>query len=327
MSGIIIFVFIICSLLALLGKRVDGKILPNIILIILIFLAGFRLPGADYGAYTLAYERGGIERLEPSFSIISEIARNIYDTPYTLFVIYAVLGVSINVLSIKLLSSFFYLSMLVYLSNFFILHELIQIRAGVAAGILLLSIKYIYERDLLCFMFLCGMATLFHYSSVIFIPVYFLSVQKINRKLWCSLLIVAIIFGMMGMSGFVGYIVIEPFAHYITGISEGTYRFGVRQISEFAVVGMILIKADKIAPVDKYFIISLKIYMIGCIARLILFPIGYTLADRVGDIYLCTEVLLIPMFVYFFQQKVIGKLFIIGFSIAYLCGRYYLIPG
>jgi hypothetical protein len=188
MSGIIITLFLICSLLALLDKEKGRESSAIILVIALICLAGFRLPSRDYGAYMLAYEAGGIERFEPSFTVISKIAKSIHDSPYTLFVIYAILGVSIKILSMRKLSSFFYLSIIVYLSNFFILNELIQIRAGVAAGILLFATKYIYERNFPYFIILCGIATLFHYSSVVFIPLYLVSIQTIDRTLWCALL-------------------------------------------------------------------------------------------------------------------------------------------
>jgi hypothetical protein len=101
----------------------------------------------DYLTYILNYEQTAKRlalTIEPTFYLFSIIARSIFDNVIFLFIIYAFLGVFIKIYAISKLSKELYLfSFLVYFSNFFLLHEMTQIRAGVAAAFILISLLYI----------------------------------------------------------------------------------------------------------------------------------------------------------------------------------------
>lgn len=118
---------------------------------------------------------------------------------------------------------------------------------------------------------------------------------------------------------------LNSYIFYI-GPYEEPHRFWTRQLVEFVIIGVMLIKSNRISLTEKYFVLLLKIYIVGSVARLLLLPIGPVLANRIGDIYLSIGIVLIPMLVHIVKQKTIGKLFVIVLSVAYLCARYYLIP-
>jgi hypothetical protein len=88
--------------------------------------------------------------------------------------------VSIKFLAIKRLSKLPWLSVGVYLSSYFILHEMTQIRAGVATGFFLLSIPDIYNRNFKKFILKALLAFSFHYSAIVMFPLYFLHPKKLN---------------------------------------------------------------------------------------------------------------------------------------------------
>lgn len=95
--------------------------------------------------------------IEPTFEIISYLTNF---NERIVFFIYA-LAVSIKFLAIRQISKFPFLSIFTYISLYFVLLEMTQIRAGVAIGIFLLSIKDIYNRNLINFSLKIIAATLF----------------------------------------------------------------------------------------------------------------------------------------------------------------------
>lgn len=144
--------------------------------ILLILIAGFSGPiSQDYNNYISSYNEviNGRYRTDFSFIVISKIVHLIFNNPLYLFLIYAILGVSLKISAIKKLSQFWFFSILIYFSYSFLLHEMTQIRAGVASAFVLLSIPSIYEKKLKSFLLYAGVAIFFHYSALVLLPFYF----------------------------------------------------------------------------------------------------------------------------------------------------------
>ncbi len=154
--------------------------------LIFILIAGLRPIGLDrdsiaYANYLQSYKDVNLLALEPAFWVIKWFNDIFFNgNVRTFFLIYAILGVSIKFLAIKRLSKLPWLSVGAYLSSYFILHEMTQIRAGVAAGLFLLSIPDIHSRNFRKFIVKALLAISFHYSAIIMLPLYFLHPKKLN---------------------------------------------------------------------------------------------------------------------------------------------------
>ena len=61
--------------------------------------------------------------------------------------------------------------MMVYISNIFVLHDMIQIRAAVASGMLLLAVFYKVRSQFIPFIVTTIIAFLFHYSAILILPI------------------------------------------------------------------------------------------------------------------------------------------------------------
>ena len=57
------------------------------------------------------------------------------------------------------------LTLTIYISYYYMMHEMVQIRAGVAAGLFLWALYFYVEKKKLLTLILIGAATLFHYSA------------------------------------------------------------------------------------------------------------------------------------------------------------------
>jgi hypothetical protein len=117
----------------------------------------------------------------------SEIVKGFTDDVHYLFLIYAILGITIKFYALRQLSPWYFLPLAIYFGNYFILHDFIQIRAAVASGMLLLAIKPLSEgnkkRAIVYFL----IANVFHYSSFAFYPILFFSNNL--SKIWKYILI------------------------------------------------------------------------------------------------------------------------------------------
>lgn len=154
----------------------------------LIVIAAFRPEGMDndfeaYVAYIIDNQNERYKLLvEWSFLTISELFMNIFDDYRSVFLLYAMIGVTVKMYSIHKLSPLLFAPLAVYIGNYFIIHEFTQIRAGVACAFIMLAFSYYCEsKKLLALCFIC-VASFFHYSSTVMLPMLFLSTDDLTNK-------------------------------------------------------------------------------------------------------------------------------------------------
>jgi hypothetical protein len=162
-----------------------------VVFALLFAIAGFRPLGVtrDSGAYADAIQsfiitpKYDFNSLEPSFYLIVDMSKILFnDAVRGVFILYALLGVSLTLYAIKKNSSFPLLSLIVYSCSFFVLHEMIQIRVGVAAAMFILAIPDIVNRNLKSFLMKAALAILFHYSAIIMLFTYLLGSKTYTSK-------------------------------------------------------------------------------------------------------------------------------------------------
>ena len=110
---------------------------------IMILLSGFREVGIDYDSanYAYAYRDYEIsEGVEISFLLISSFLHLFSDDVHAIFLFYAFVGVSLKFLAVKRLSNSYLVPLMVYLCNYYELHECMQIRSGILGGFYLFSL-------------------------------------------------------------------------------------------------------------------------------------------------------------------------------------------
>ena len=177
---ILLFIFIV-SLIFLEEYLGDYKkyVYWGICIIMILFCA-FRPLGVDpdseaYEEIFKSNENNPKLLVESSFLFFSEIVKGFTDDIHYLFLIYAILGITIKFYALRQLSPWYFLPLAIYFGNYFILHDLIQIRAGVASAMLLLAIKPLSEGNKKKAIVYFLIANVFHYSSLVFYPILFFS--------------------------------------------------------------------------------------------------------------------------------------------------------
>lgn len=225
--SIYVIIYILLFIFALL-ERVDdqqnlaGKLTKKgfyfICAAILLFFGALRYEvGFDYGSYQLIYNgySSGLNvgRLEPGFAAFMHIFKNWFGLSYPYFLFF------LTGFSILIKASFFYkyfrypiFLLMLYFPAIFLYADFGQIRQGMAVGIFLWCIPAIKDRKLIRFVLIWFLAVSFHYSALIFFPIYWLYKITINRSTFLMLFLTGFLF-----NAFSGTIVIFTLMRKILG--------------------------------------------------------------------------------------------------------------
>ncbi|WGQ07516.1 EpsG family protein [Pedobacter gandavensis] len=297
--------------------------------LLFILIAGLREVGSDPDSigYRNYYESDLILLLaEPTFAFISYIVRNIFGNFQFVLIIYAIIGVLIKYRAIVKLTDLWFLSLVIYFGNYFLLHEFTQIRAGVASGLFLLSIVPLSERRFWKFFSLIVLAILFHYSSIILLPLWFLTNKHLNTLGKCILYLlipIGIVFHFMNLDLLMA-IPIETIKYKLE-IYKLTQETASNELNVFNLVYLfkyltlytLLYFYETICVKMKYFSILLKIYAIALFSFLALSQ-NTIFAMRISELLGIVEIILVPAFYYIIKERVFGSVLVGVVAIVYL---------
>ena len=325
--GIVTLLFVGCAIIALGESSIKRKQLYFIYGLtgfLMVLAAGLRDGNtvSDYKTYLNMFQYPEASTVEPTFTLIGSLVKAVCPWPVLLFVIYASIGVTCKILAIKRLTSLLFLSLVIYISNVYLLHDMTQIRAGVASGIFLLAIRPLAEHKIFRYTALILLASLFHYSSLLLLPLVVLKNQPIASKskyLWWS--IVPLGFIVHGTMFDISVIPIESirlklemYQHLqeqsVQGFTDANL-FNPYFLFRCALYYGMLWKRDTIGTYNPYFPLLIKIEGIA----LFLFPalsfislLGYRGSELLGVV----EIILYPLFMYAFRPRIAAKMAVIG---------------
>ena len=130
---------------------------------------------------------------EPFYLLIIKLNGLVFSGSATgFFLIFAILGVSLKVYAIGRLSLAPLVSVSIYIPLYFVLHEMTQIRAGVASALFLLSLVDLTAGHKLNFVLKIVLGTMFHFSAIVGLAIIRLDPTKINKPFYLALPIVGI---------------------------------------------------------------------------------------------------------------------------------------
>ncbi|EEW5791364.1 EpsG family protein, partial [Escherichia coli] len=318
-----------------LHKTKLSNVIYFAISILLIMFAAFRGDiDRDHQNYINIYGyilNGQLYLIEPTFYLFTYISKWIANDYYFLFIIYAFIGVLCKLFVINKYSYVPLLSLLVYYSNSFFLHEMTQIRVGVAVGLCFLSLSFLIRKNNLAYCLIVGLATLFHYSACLFF-IFLISpkgVIKNKELLFYGIVLIAayILYAFnIGLANIFSYIPIGFIKQKFIEYSDKTAGGLVIDVNVFStlqiiriICTIIIVYYVKRNTVPELTFILLRIYIISIIAWVLFFDIP-AFAIRVSELLGFAEVILLPYLAKSFKPKIFG---IIVFVLV-CCVMYYI---
>ncbi|QCT22032.1 EpsG family protein [Jejubacter calystegiae] len=274
--------------------------------------AGFRTPGFDRDSIIyIEMMNRSIDQLwlqEPTFIAIVLINRFLFDGDYeTFFLAYALIGIGIKIIAIRRLPAYQFIAFIVYVALYFALHDLTQIRVGVASGFFLLSLTYIPVSRKKAFLLQC-MAALFHYSAILGFCTLLFSAKKINKFFFGSVVILSIAISKFLTQDFLLSIINHlpdflslKLTSYIiglnsTGLFETFNQYNFYHLGQAVLFFILLfkIKERNNDTTSALMIICTKVIAVAIVSYYILAPVPI-FAGRISEFFGIAMIIFIPM--------------------------------
>lgn len=260
--------------------------------------------GVDYQGYSI----------EPVFNIALLISKAVSGNEFVILLsFYFITSVPLKIYAMYRDSEFFLLSFIAYLAFYSLLHDIIQIRVGLAAAIFLLSLKDIATKKIKSYFIKIILASCCHYSALVALPLFLLSSDKINKKTWVPLILLSI--GIGFLNSLYGYYIAQLFtfipgaigaklSRYMLLLNEGVHA----QIDIFNYYNAVLTMLSLLTLLytrgggDKFKVITVKIFALSQISFYLLsfLPV---LAYRVSELLGVTVIYVITFLIGFVKNK------------------------
>lgn len=294
--------------------------------IILSLVAGLRESDVanDYIVYMSFWNRRDIVGdVETSFVFIRDILKyQLLLQPIYLFLIFAFVGVCTKFYAIGKLAPYPFLAILIYLGHYYILHELTQIRIGVAAGFFLIALYYKTIENLYLTILFILLAFLFHYSAVVGLII--LLINNKNSKFFYFLIPIGYI--LYFVNNKLNISIPIPYVQQKLEAYQEMKKWGVGdEINVFNFVFLVRIlilyylfyKAKIIENHYKNIYIFLKIYAISLFTFLFLSD-NPAFSFRIQEFLGIVEIILLPLIAFVYNNKVFGKIIVILIAVAFI---------
>lgn len=301
---------------------------------ILILSIGFRGEGVDndYSTYVASLNRF-MAISEPTFLLISTLIKSTGLPVVTLFITYAFIGIYYKMKIIQEYSFLPFVSIIIYVSNILLLQDINQIRAGAATAFFLISIPYLVQEKRTKFVMLILIASLFHFSSLLYLILLFINNKKLNYNkyiLWAILPLCGYAFYFIFNQNIIEMIPIAPIRDKLlmyqelqSSGSEGFANinlFNPYFLFKIIIYYFILEYYYTLIEFDNNLTLYLKIFAISLLIFPTLGAITPILGYRASDLFSCIEILLFPYIFTLFKGNhiktyCIGFYFILLFSI------------
>ena len=332
----IVILFIVTGGLVFIEKYLGKYKLPIYLFIgmLIVLLAGLREVGIDADSenyeqmYQNYYSAQTSEVVEYSYILISSILNIFTNDVHLLFIVYALLGISLKFIAFRYYSELWFMPVLVYLGFYYELHEMTQIRTGVLSGLFLLSIRPLAEGKKLKYVLFIILGAFFHISAIALLPFIFITNKNLSFKqsvFWASLIPLGYFIYF-----FANTILIQIDLPYIgsklavyqaateKGLSQVQINvFSPRLLFTTLIFYYLLYFRDTITAFNRYFPIMLKIFAISLFAYT---SLGFlpVLAERVSYLYQIINIILITNIYYTLRPKWAGSLLVLLISFVYL---------
>jgi len=249
-----------------------------------------------------------------------------YYTLYT-FILFAILGVSIKFIALSRLTNLFFLALFCYFCYFYLLHEITQIRQGIASGILLMTIPLAVKRKYIYCIILIFLAALFHYSSLFILLILLLHKEKQKPKLYAIILTTTFLLAFVDTSFFMtvfqlnlGFLTTKTIATVNfteAGIFTEINKLNIFFLINFFTAAFLLYYSKLIQKQNPYAVLLIKIQILG----LLLFQIFSAIpivAFRINDLLGIVSIVNLTFYTYIFKNKWIGISITIIISLGFL---------
>ncbi len=250
---------------------------------------------------------------EKGFYFLSVLIRTFTDNYHIFFLFISALSFYFLYKDLKELSLYPLIGFCAYVARFLYGRNFIQIRAGIAYVVLMLSIKYIYTKDWKRYFLIVFIAWTLHRSAILAIPLYFVcnwvNIKKVHVYV---ALVISFLVGIFGQG--VVHLIVEDNAsdlnvgvRYTDAGGERNQLQGLGMRNPMIYYQCFILLAyteleERLAPMNKYYYIFRNAYLYSTMI-LICFCTYKVLSARSSSMYATLEFAIIPSLIYMFNKR------------------------
>lgn len=337
MAYLIISLFVLAGICSLLEHSMQPSLRNRLYLfffLALVLLAGLREVGIDPDSdnyeeiYRTYYSTSASDKVESTFLIISAFFNIFTNDVHLLFLTYAFIGVGFKMFAIRKVTDLTFLTLATYISFYYFVHEVTQIRTGVLSGLFLLSIYYIGEEKRWIAASLIILGSCFHVSGLVLLPMVFLNNKELTGKsklIWSSVVPAGYVLYFVGVgvlmmldipmvgAKLASYQQAEDTGQYGTGVNV----FGPLYLLNVLVYFYLMYFSKTLTGHNKYFALLMKIFAIG-IASYAALSFVTVIAIRVSLLIRVVSLLLFPCIAYTIAPRWVGIVVVLLLGVIYM---------
>lgn len=200
------------------------KIVYNFFIVALTLFAGLASSRGDMVQYTEAYAEGFGPTFEPAINIIGFLYKKLGLHIVFLFLTFAFIGLYLKFnFFFKATNELFFVSLISYVSAFYVSLEMGAIRFSVGTGFVLYNIYNIENKRFKPFILIALLGSIFHLSVLLTIPLYYLRWKVSLKKALLLLCSIAIVIGLIDFESFFDFLFETYFPEAIILVKFSTY--------------------------------------------------------------------------------------------------------
>lgn len=328
-----ISIFSIVNISNYLGEHFNINILKKMSLSVLILLSGFRFyVGTDYPSYVNMFRYININNIfnlkEIGYLTINLIPKRLGFNVQIVFLLSSLITLLFIYYGIKNQTNYYFWAWFFYLSFGFYMQSMNSVRQSIAVAIFFYAIKYIKNNNLTKFLIFVFIASLFHMSVFIAVPIYFISKVKIPKFFMLLSIIVFFIGNQLNI--FIDFIkkvallIGGRYGNYVRlGYDYESDGTGLMRLFFLLVVIFLIIHREKLIKKSKVNLLYLNIAFIYVLGDL--FFGDYNMALRLLLYFRIFLILLLPEMLYIFkkEQRAFVKVsFVLLFTLVFIKSIY-----
>lgn len=259
--------------------------------------------------------------MEPAYIFVGAVSKTVSSHPIALFFPIALLSISIVSYFYKKISPYYFMSMMLFFSHNYLYRDINQMRSAIACAIGLGLVLTIYHRRKLASFALIGVSTSFHMVGITYLLALFFGKISNVKKLHMYALVFSFFISLSGLvlifishitflgvisTKISGYISTEKFVNSVS-------LFDVTNIKNVLVFLFCYYFWIPLSKEFSLFRICFTFFTFGVVWRIAFSELG-VLAARVATVFTITEVILIPMLVAIFRQKLLPTIVVILYA-------------
>ncbi|WKZ95420.1 EpsG family protein [Lacticaseibacillus paracasei] len=316
--------FAIMMIFMLLGRVTMSSIWAWLGVIILALVAGLRYEtGNDFLPYKTIYAGDySAGQVEPGFLFLRNLFNWIH-APFWIFLLaWAVVTLTLFYFFAKEYFRPAIIPIAYYLSRFFFMRDMGQIRASLVCVTCMLALKFVYDEKPLPFLVIVGLSATIHVSALFFLLIYpfWLLFRRINFKWVLGFLVFGAAVGFVAPK-ILSVIIVHTLPRYAPYVTNASYLSSglfdpvtlmqvIICITGFYILNRGMVSNDLIGGSEKFKFLMV-VYLFATLTLLSLSQLS-TIGGRLSTIATTTETIVLPTIVFSIMPKKTRTLSMVG---------------